>query len=562
MKVRRGITLIELLLAIALISLIIIPVTNFLLLGIRGHAVTIDEFDIQSNTRVVSTKINSIIRDASGVFVLHREDDDKLTDEWNYIMLNEDHTKLLEYVWDSASKKHVAKELVKGINDISFDLKFTKNNPSDVDKLLQFDLNVMHGDKTKAITTELEAKNALQVIDRSYLNVGNTLAYRYDSRLDEASNAQAVISMVLDTSGSMGSTMSNGTAYDSNSNANYHSRMKKMKAEAVRLVDALSKNANINVSIVPFSSTANDPKQMLQISGNLTTIKNSINGFSADGGTNTGDGIRRGYYQIKDFNEDNANKNKTNKNFMIILVDGVTTFASVYKVNELVSVPTDQGSTYTIDGNVYNRDSNATVTLKLDNGPTYSDGTYEYSFYQSRLYDEESYYSSQGSSYTRNGYLYVFSGNGSYWGMKTYEYKAYDHQYRRYIYKYNGVKTDDYVMGDNNINNNSASNNVDYRPDGRYAGKGNDLDPWGTAYVNKVGEMVKKYKEGTNEAIQVYVIGFSAVPKDRGSLGDIAMATRGDSTFYEAGDSKALEEIFKTIQRDITDALWHIGGPN
>jgi len=562
MKSRKGITLVELLLVLALISIIIVTGTNFLLLGVKSHAITIDEFNIQSKTRLVSSKINSVIRDASGVFVLYREDDENLTEEWNYIMLSEDHTKLLEYAWDGTSNTHVIRELVTGIDDVSFDLEFIKKNPSDVDKLLEFNLNVKTGGKERIINTELESINALQVIDRSYLNTGNTLSFRYDSRLDEASNAQAVISMVLDTSGSMAKTMNDSTAYDYYSNPYYHSRLKKMKAEAIRLVDELAKNTNIYISIIPFSSTANNPREMLQASSNLSTIKSSINGFSANGGTNTGDGIRRGYYQIKDFNEDDLNKNKTNKNFMIILVDGVTTFASVNKVNEAVSTPIYQGSQYSLDGYLYDYDSNSTTTVRIDYGETYSDGTYEYSIYDYRRRDLGETRISGGKKEEP-----FIQGNTQYFYSRTdfsgrHYYRSYEHQYRRYIYEYDGVKPEDYVTGDNNINNNKANDNVDYRPDGRYAGNGSSLDPWGTEYVDKIGSMVQEYKEGINESIQVYVIGFSANTADHASLEDIAMATRGDDTFYEAGDSAALEEIFKAIQRDITDALWHIGGPN
>ena len=539
MKNRKGITLVELLLAVALISLIIVPVTNFLLLGVKSHAITIDEFNIQSNTRLVSQKINSVIRDASAVFVLHREDDEMLTQEWNYIMLNEDHTKLLEYHWNDSSKTHEVIELVTGIYDV----------------------------------------NALQVVDRSYLNLGNALAYRYDSRIGEASNAQAVVSMVLDRSGSMDDNMQGNSTSTTSAK-----RITKMKAEAVRLVEALSKNTNINISIIPFSSTANNPGDMLSANKNLSSIKSTINALTASGGTNTGDAIRRGYYQIKNFNEKEENKNRTNKNFMIILVDGVTTFASVNKVNEIVSTPIDQGNNYTIDGYTYGRHSTQynSIYFYYDAGDTYNDGNYDYTKYGSKtekgstsfqgnrgedLYSGSAY---KGSSYdqTVRGNLrtyeydrYTSSGSGSN-RRYTYYYKYYEYEYRRYNYRYNGVKSEDYVTGDNNINNSEAGNNVDYRPDGRYAGKGNSLDPWGTEYVNMIGDMVKEYKEGTNEAIQVYVIGFSAKTADLGSLGDIAMATRGDNVFYEAGDEKALETIFKAIQRDITDALWHIGGPN
>ena len=499
MKARKGITLVELLIALALVSIVIVAGTNFLLFGIKGHTITIDEFNIQSNTRLVSSKINSIIRDASGVFVLHRDDNENLTDEWNYIMLNDDKTKLLEYVWDGTSKSHTVNELVTGLNEVNFDLEFIKNNPSDEDKLLEFYLKVMHGGKEKVVNTEIEAKNALQVVDRSYLNIGNTLAYRYDSRLKDASNAQAVVSMVLDRSGSMDDNMQGN-----NTNNNSQKRITKMKAEAVRLVEKLAEKPNIYVSIIPFNNTANAPGEMLLANSNKDTIIEKINAVTVDrdrsgnatGGTNTGDGIRRGFYQIENFNNDDKNKNKTNKNFMIILVDGVTTFYSAHNLEKINAVTVD---------------SNKGAFTQ------YNGKTYDY--------------------VGRTGFLFWYT----------------------YYYDLKGVE---YVLGDNDLDAQKMEDYNNRSVLGKYAGNGGVLDHLGTEYVNEIGNMVKEYKEGTNEAIQVYVIGFSADSDDLVSLQDIAEATRDDTIYYEAGDSEALEEIFKAIQRDITDALWHIGGPN
>ena len=45
MKARKGITLVELLIALALVSIVIVAGTNFLLFGIKGHTITIDEFN-------------------------------------------------------------------------------------------------------------------------------------------------------------------------------------------------------------------------------------------------------------------------------------------------------------------------------------------------------------------------------------------------------------------------------------------------------------------------------------------------------------------------------------
>jgi hypothetical protein len=224
---------------------------------------------------------------------------------------------------------------------------------------------------------------------------------------------------------------------------------------------------------------------MKKVISNKDDFINTINGLTAEGGTNTGDGIRRGYHSIVEFNA--QNENKTNKNFMIILVDGVTTLATATEYNKY-----------------------------LITSYRYYDDTINY---KGRIYDYIGWY---------------------------YDYDDYEYVYE-YVY-YNNIT---YLTG-----------NVDVTSDDMIIGVGSRLDRYGTEYVDEIGEMVRSYKNGTNEAINVFVIGFSEVVSDYGSLEDIAMATRGDKVYYKADSQKALEEIFSSIQREISDALWHIGGPN
>src|SRR5699024_5305844 len=161
-----------------------------------------------------------------------------------------------EYKWNSSTKTHDEKEVFKGIPGVTLDLEFEKDTAANIDKLLRYRLIIYDGDKSNTIQSELESNNSLQVVDRSYSETANTLAYRFDSRIDEVSNAQATVAMVLDRSGSMAKTLSNGNATDSSGNTNFHSRMKKLKIEAKRLVNELAKQPNIYISINPFSSTA------------------------------------------------------------------------------------------------------------------------------------------------------------------------------------------------------------------------------------------------------------------------------------------------------------------
>jgi hypothetical protein len=247
-------------------------------------------------------------------------------------------------------------------------------------------------------------------------------------------------------------------------------RIEKLKAEAIRLISSLSASANVYISIVPFNNHANGAQPMLPARVNETAnevLINKINNLDAStiAYTNTGDGMRRGFYILDEFN--NASAKKTN-NFMIILADGVTNRYSVYWA------------------------------------------------------DQNSYHNTTSVAY--------FDGNNQ-------------------------------ISGEVRYNIGHTNTSIGY-----YAGiDSNTIDPFGTAYIRFIGAKIRNYGSGTTagkEPIKVYVIGFSAVPADHGSLGDIALATSGNSTYYVAGDSAALEAIFGVIQKDISDSLWHIGGPN
>ncbi len=496
MKNRKAVTLIELILVLAIISLVVPTATSMLLLGQKAESMSFEEFDIQSDIRVAATVLNNTIRDSGGVFILHRDNANKLSEEWNYIMLNDTKDKLVEWRWDSTTNTHKQVELLSVDDGSTLDIVYNKNSKPNEDNVLEFTLTLKNPEKgDRSINSGLESMNSLQVVDRAYGKVANTLAYRNDKKLTEVSNSQAVVSMVLDTSGSMADTLSGGKP-----NNNNKSRLEIMKNEAKKLVDGFSDYPNIYVSLVPFNTTANGAREMVNVKVNIDEntnyFTNIINSLTANGGTNTGDGIRRGYYRIKEFNEKEENINKTNKNFMIILVDGVTTFGSI---NEYIAAEDIEKNMFIFE--------NCESTL-VENGIEYKLAAKEEEFF-------------------------LF-------------YKCYYKKEDKF-----------YFIGDNTIN----ENKYPYQG-GNIIGNGSNLDPYGTEYVDEIGELVRSYKNGTNEAINVFVIGFSSKQSDYGSLEDIAMATRGDKVFYTADSQEALNQIFLSIQREISDALWHIGGPN
>ncbi len=501
MKNRKAVTLIELILVLAIIGLVVPTATSMLLLGQKAESMSFEEFDIQSDIRVAATVLNNTIRDAGGVFVLHRDNANKLSEEWNYIMLNDTKDKLVEWRWDSTTNTHKQVELLSVDDGSTLDIVYNKNSKPNEDNVLEFTLTVKNPEKgDRSINSGLESMNSLQVVDRAYGKVANTLAYRNDKKLTEVSNSQAVVSMVLDTSGSMADILEDEDEEEDKS------RLETMKNKAIELVNEFSKNPNIYLSLVPFNTTANATYEEVKVKNVISNkggFINTINGLTAEGGTNTGDGIRRGYHSIVEFNALEENRNKTNKNFMIILVDGVTTYASAKQ--------------YYVD--------NPKHTITFD--------------------------SYQGKTIIHEGRIYEYVDEEKVGNNK-------------YIYYYNRTATS-YFTDEGNVSLDIRKNRnkkVRTYKNGIIIGNGGTLDPYGTEYVDEIGEDVRTYKNGTNEAINVFVIGFSDVESDFGSLEDIAMATRGDKVYYKADSSDALEEIFASIKRQISDSLWHIGGPN
>jgi prepilin-type N-terminal cleavage/methylation domain-containing protein len=467
LRQKKGFTLIEVLVVMAIIGVVISMSFNLIIMPTRVYGKSVTESEIQFKLRTISQSVNTIVREASATFALPRTNRTNLTAGWNYIIPRMDisstqSTSIIEYTWNDDTQTHDSRVIASPLSGVTYNLVFTKLNPSNVDNLLEYKIIATVDGQTREVQSEVEALNSLQVIDKGSVSVpSNTLAYRIDARPTQISDVKAAITMVLDKSGSMAWDMNGHTTYTQS-----NTRIYKLKQEAVRLIEGLSSSPNIYASIIPFESTANNPQEMLPVRVNdaaSDVLINKINSMTAGGGTNVGDGLRRAYYITEQFSE---NTTSTVNNFMIILVDGVTTFYSATRVN------------------------------------------------------------------------------ASYWGT---------------------ITSVNYVFGDNNIDDQEISNYNTTYPNGRYGGYGNQLDPWGTRYVDEIGAMILDFGSGATAdylPIRAYVIGFSADHDDFGSLGDIAAATTGSTVYYQAGDETALEAIFASIQDDINDSLWHIGGPN
>lgn len=354
---KNGFTMIEIVISIALASIIASMAYNILFFGVQTNNISIDEYDMQSELRIAMDQVNRYIRFASAVFAVQDTSFAPtpsgtpgtvtgLTKGWHYFGVSPDGKQLVHYRYDSdvasaTYDTHIIEPVVAGLgDDWDLSMNFSKANATSEDTLLAFEVT---GTKNSVevfnYVSELSALNALQVIDRGDLaSKAVALAYRTDSR-PEVQKIHAAVATVLDMSGSMNARM-NGTGRN-DSNPPSDARIRILREKGQLLINTLQ---NAYVSIVPFSTSGNIPHSSMPSgisnpsnfrsvdnTSEQNTLLNIVNGLTASGATNTGDGIRRAYYQLKNFNASppSAIAGETVKNYMILLVDGATNSGSV-----------------------------------------------------------------------------------------------------------------------------------------------------------------------------------------------------------------------------------------
>lgn len=353
----KGLTLIELVISLALAGIFMVMAINVLDYGFKVQTNYEEEYDLQAEMRLALEQVNRYIRFASAVFAVKADsfapvataDPNVVTglrSGWDFFGVSPDGRQLVRYRYESnvASAnydKHVIEPVVQNLGsgwDLS--LNFAKANANTDDTLLAFQvIGTKNGVQVFEYSSELSALNALQVIDRGDIaDRAIALAYRNDER-PEVQNVNAAVAMVLDMSGSMNARM-DGTGRD-DSNPPSTARIRILRDKAKLLINTLR---SAYVSVVPFSTTANIPHSSMP-SGitspsnfrsvdNVTdksTLLSIVGGLTASGSTNTGDGIRRAYYQLKSFNNSPPTPlvGKTINNYVILLVDGATNSATM-----------------------------------------------------------------------------------------------------------------------------------------------------------------------------------------------------------------------------------------
>jgi len=361
-SLKKGVTLIELVIVISLLGLVSATAFSLLFYGVKVVNESNKEIEIQHETRMVLYETTEIIRYATAVFTIPRSSfrADNLDSGWDYIGIIETELQpaqggqpavmgheIVMYTFNKITGAHVPKVLLRANPGISYSFVFDKINPHNVDSLLQFSIEGFPEGSldefgqpraSLSVTTEVEARNSLQVIDLATPgDPAFAIAYRNDAR---QKSIVGHIVMVLDTSGSMADNLSGNPTSSK-------SRISILRTEANKLIDGFAQEDNIDIGLVPFATSANTPNSnpvpFYNAKTETTNLKSRINALDAVGGTNTGDGLRRAYWAFRTHNA-SVPSGVVAKNYIIILVDGVTTFASV--------VSNSDRSYYTIDGNV------------------------------------------------------------------------------------------------------------------------------------------------------------------------------------------------------------------
>lgn len=348
-----GMTLVEIIVATALLGLVVLgsyAIVNFARLYLDKSQT---EYAFQFSTRYALQKTSDVIRYSTAVFTIPESSfsADNLDTGWDYIGIVDtaDGEEIVKYTYDDTTDSHIPSVLVPAQQNVRYEFVFTKVNPSDEDSLLEFSIKSYptgsvdeHGESAAAVsvTSEVNAQNSLQIIDLSSppSNPAVAIAFRAEARVK---SVVGHVAMVLDTSGSMAWGMDGDTTPSSTG-----SRIYTLRTQAATLISNFATEDNIDIKLVPFNTSANDSDNSVYAFQNANTgegaLLSAVGGLTADGGTNTGDGLRRAYWALYNHNQEVGTGVRAS-NYLIVLVDGVTTFASV-KSNADRSFVTQDGS--------------------------------------------------------------------------------------------------------------------------------------------------------------------------------------------------------------------------
>lgn len=547
-----GFTLIEVILAIALLSFVIIIASNLFFLGTNAQKFTMTEYTLNSDLRKVTEKTNSIVRYSKAVFAVPYtfvDGTDVMDPDWNFLMVSDDGKRIVTMEYDEIAAKHVEKTVVEEQENLVYELFFEKDTAAKTDNVLKYKINayttdddgnkISPGSPKLVFETTVESVNSIQVVDKGTEAAPSiALAYREDGHTSgKGKNQIAYVTVIVDNSGSMLANPDGDYEYDRRGNRIEYdeSRITKLREALIGsasnpnggIINQFAKEENIFLSLVPFSTTANYPEPTsydssgqrhpiyeVYVEDKKDELVDSVNLLRGNGGTNTGDGLRQAYYLHDDFRTRMNAAGYTVKDtdqvhhYMIMLVDGETT----YEV---------ENGTWEDEG-----DYQRTSRYVTRSGRRY----YRYDWITDWNFDD------MNTAYTDPGNIkidtepsdepLVYVGSDSN-GSRSYPYRD--------LYGEENSPVDGYSITGNgsNIINNSI-------------------------YERDIGSMIKSFE---SNGVKSYIIGYAG---DLGThIETIGTKIGTDSAHIYKYDDPGfdLDEIFRNIATDIMADFWLVSGP-
>jgi hypothetical protein len=297
-----------------------------LIFGTQSQALTLKEYSVQSELRRAVEKTNELVRYSKAIFAVPEPFVSSvlvMDPGWNYLMVSSDEKKIVIMEYDDSLKTHVENVVVDESEGVLYGLSFDKDESANGDTVLKYELHAYNSDDEGNIINEkimyettIETLNAIQVIDKGTESSPSiALAFRSDGETSgKGENEIAYITIIVDTSGSMddapdGSTVTSKNGKTSRIDEVINALIGDGSSTGSGIIQSLSKEENVFVSLVPFATTANSPftyanskpdelHTIYEVydSDESTTLRGVIGDLTAYGGTNTGDGLRRAYY--------------------------------------------------------------------------------------------------------------------------------------------------------------------------------------------------------------------------------------------------------------------------
>lgn len=355
MKNRKGITVLELILTLSLISIIIMIGFNFLYFGNKAQSMAIEETERQARTRLISEYFNNIARYSTKAHTIPKSSfqysENGVRDPYtSYIGITKDGHVVIDEPGENEGDPRRIQYLAKKQEGIDYEIRIEKVKGSDgkvLENVIRFSIyGIKNGKIVDEIVSNVEIMNSMQV---EYLGTESDPAVALAFTKVDPENPQwivvapeAYVTLVLDKSGSMSSNLERGKT-----------RLDVLKEKSITMINRLAAlEFNIYVSVVPFSNDANNPTDFYNVNNptEKQQLINIINGLSANGQTNTGDGIRRAFYKLKNKVEPIIQNDPDKKIscHLMLLVDGETNM----KTSQITSISYSRWDIFKIFPNI------------------------------------------------------------------------------------------------------------------------------------------------------------------------------------------------------------------